>query len=115
MKSKLLTVFLSAMIALAGYNKKDVPIAVLGVKLDKIMLKLTVGDTQQLIVSIQTGNAEYNGIIWDSDNTSVVMVSTDMPIDFYEDGSFIYEREEAAQDATFFLYIVNVDLIKQEK
>lgn len=35
--------------------------------------------------------------------------------DFNEDDSFIYKREEAAQGATFFLYIVNVDLIKQEK
>lgn len=38
-----------------------------------------------------------------------------MPSDFNEDGSFIYKREEAAQGATLFLYIVNVDLIKQEK
>lgn len=38
-----------------------------------------------------------------------------MPGDFNEDGSFIYKREEAAQGATLFLYIVNVDLIKQEK
>lgn len=38
-----------------------------------------------------------------------------MPGDFNEDGSFIYKREEAAQSATLFLYIVNVDLIKQEK
>lgn len=73
MKAKFLTLFLSVTL-LTACDKNSDPVTVSEVRIDKPTMELTVGDTEQLTVTVLPGNAGYDGIVWKSGNTSVATV-----------------------------------------
>lgn len=66
-----------AFLALAGCDKDDALVAVSDVTLNRTALEMSVGDTEKLIATVLPENAEYDGIVWNSDNTSVATVGAD--------------------------------------
>lgn len=66
-----------AFLALAGCDKDDALVAVSDVTLNRTALEMSVGDTEKLIATVLPENAEYDGIVWNSGNTSVATVGAD--------------------------------------
>ena len=76
MKTKFLTLFLSAVL-LAACSEDDNPVAVSGITLDKPTLELTVGETGRLTVTVTPEDAADKNVVWKSGNTSVATVGAD--------------------------------------
>ena len=74
MKTKFLTLFLSAAALLAACSEDDNPVAVSGITLDKPTLELTVGETGRLTVTVTPEDAADKNVVWKSGNTSVATV-----------------------------------------
>ena len=66
--------FILFLIALAGCNKKENTVAIIGVSLTPTTLRMTVGDEQTLQVDILPEDATDKRIIWVSDNPDVATV-----------------------------------------
>lgn len=66
MKTKFLTLFLSAAALLAACSEDDNPVAVSGITLDKPTLELTVGETGRLTVTVTPEDAADKNVVWKS-------------------------------------------------
>ena len=73
MKTKFLTLFLSAVL-LAACSEDDNPVAVSGITLDKPTLELTVGETGRLNVTVTPEDAADKNVVWKSGNTAAATV-----------------------------------------
>ena len=73
MKTKFLTLFLSAVL-LAACSEDDNPVAVSGITLDKPTLELTVGETGRLTVTGTPEDAADKNVVWKSGNTAAATV-----------------------------------------
>lgn len=74
MKTKFLTLFLSAAALLAACSEDDNPVAVSGITLDKPTLELTVGETGRLTVTVTPEDAADKNVVWKSGNTAAATV-----------------------------------------
>ena len=74
MKTKFLTLFLSAAALLAACSEDDNPVAVSGITLDKPTLELTVGETGRLTVMVTPEDAADKNVVWKSGNTAAATV-----------------------------------------
>ena len=74
MKTKFLTLFLSAAALLAACSEDDNPVAVSGITLDKPTLELTVGETGGLTVTVTPEDAADKNVVWKSGNTAAATV-----------------------------------------
>lgn len=77
MKVKKKILFLSVAMLLAGCDKDNAPVAVSEVTLSRTALTMIVGDTEKLTATVLPEHAGYDGLVWSSNNASVVLVDVE--------------------------------------